>query len=144
MGENEYGVCMKFQYSDGGRSIYFSGVVGDCVTRAFSIALGKSYLEVYQLVNRYSQLERIDMKIKSNRIKQKDISSACGGVYPWTIKKLALHFGLKFNPKTGKIKNLKGRNYLLLLHEHMTCIRNGIMFDTHDCSDMNYIGYYEL
>ena len=143
-GEKEYGaILMKFQYSDGGRSLYFSGVAGDCVTRAFSIGLGKSYLELYELVNRISQLERFDMKIKSNR-KKNGISSACGGVYPNTIKKLAYHFGLKFNSKTGKIKNLKGRNYLVLLHEHMTCIRNGIMIDTHDCSDLEYIGYYEL
>jgi hypothetical protein len=118
-------------------------VAGDCVTRSFANGLGKSYLEVYELVNRISQLERFDMKIKSNR-KKKDISSAFGGVYPNTIKKLAYHFGLKFNSKTGKIKNLKGRNYLVLLHEHMTCIRDGILFDTHDCSDLDYYGYYEL
>lgn len=135
---------MKFQYSDGGRSLYFSGIVGDCVTRSFAIALGKSYLEMYELVNRISKLERVDMKIKSNGIKRKDISSACGGVYPETIQKLAYHFGLKFNRKTGKVKNLKGRNYLVQLQEHLTCIRNGIMIDTHDCSDLEYIGYYEL
>jgi len=134
---------MKFQYSDGGRSKYYSGVVGDCVTRAFTIGLEKSYLEIYELVNKTSQLERFDMKIKSNR-KKKGISSACGGVYPTTIKKLAYHFGLKFNPKTGKVRGLKGRDYLVLLQEHMTCIRNGILFDTHDCSDLEYIGYYEL
>ena len=134
---------MKFQYSDGGRSMYFSGVVGDCVTRAFSIGLGKSYLEVYRLVNEISQLERNNMKTKSNR-KRKDISSAVGGVYPETIKKVAKYFGLKFNAKTGKIKELKGREYLVILYEHMTCVKNGIMFDTHDCSDLEYIGYYEL
>jgi len=140
----KYGaILMKFQYSDGGRSLYFSGVAGDCVTRAFSIGLGKSYLELYELVNKISQLERTDMKIKSNR-KKNGISSACGGVYPNTIKKLAYHFGLKFKPKSGKIKNLKGRDYLVMLTEHMTCIRDGIMIDTHDCSDLEYIGYYEL
>ncbi len=135
---------MKFQYSDGGRSLYYSGVAeGDCVTRAFSNGLGKSYLEVYQLVNKTSELELFVMKIKSNRNK-KNISSACGGVYPTTIKKLAYHFGLKFKPKSGKIKNLKGRDYLVMLTEHMTCIRNGILLDTHDCSDLDYYGYYEL
>lgn len=135
---------MKFQYSDGGRSMYFSGVAGDCVTRAFAIGLGKSYLDVYRLVNELSQLERKNMKKKSNGIKRKDISSACEGVYPETIRRLAKHFGLKFNNKEGKIKNLKGRNYLLVLEDHMTCIRNGIMIDTHDCSNLEYIGYYEL
>lgn len=138
---------MKFQYSDGGRFLYFSGVAGDCVTRAFAIGLGKSYLEVYELVNKISQLERLDMKIKGNR-KRKDISSAFGGVYPETIVKLAHHFGLKFRSKTGKLKDFKkvfqGRKYLVLLEEHMTCIRNGILFDTHECFDKDCIGYYEL
>lgn len=134
---------MKFQYSDGGRSLYFSGIVGDCVTRSFAIGMGKSYLETYELVNKKSQIELDNTKIKGSR-KKKDISSAMGGVYPKTISMVADHFGLTFKNKKGKVKELKGRNYLVMLREHMTCIRNGILFDTHDCSDLDYIGYYEL
>ena len=135
---------MKFQYSDGGRSLYFSGTVGDCVTRAFSIGLNKSYLEIYELVNKKSQLELSSIRIKGIGKKKTDISSSNGGVYPKTIKKIADHFGLKFKARVGKVEKLKGRNYLVLLAEHMTCIREGILVDTHDCSDLEYIGYYEL
>mgnify|MGYP003342337746 CR=1 FL=1 len=135
---------MKFQYSDGGRSLYFSGIAGDCVTRAFSIGLNKSYLEMYELVNKKSQLELKNIKIKGIGKKEPDISSACGGVYPKTIKRIADHFGLRFKSKVGKINKLKGRNYLVVLQDHMTCIRNGILIDTHDCSDLEYLGYYEL
>lgn len=134
---------MKFQYSDGGRSNYFSGQAGDCVTRSFAIGLNKSYLEIYELVNKKSQLELKNIKIKGIG-KKKDISSACGGVYPKTIRSMADHFGLKFKSKTGKIRDLKKKNYLVLLEEHMTCVKNGILFDTHDCSDLDYYGYYEL
>lgn len=135
---------MKFQYSDGGRSLYFSGIVGDCVTRAFSIGLNKSYLEVYELVNKISQLELEDVKKKGIRKKKIDISSASSGVYQKTIRKIGDHFGLKYRNELGIVKKLKGRNYLVVLAEHMTCIREGILLDTHDCSDLDYYGYYEL
>lgn len=136
---------MKFQYSDGGRSMYFSGTAeGDCVTRAFSLGLNKSYLEIYELVNKKSQLELNSIKIKGIGKKKKDVSSARGGVYPKTIRKIADHFGLKFKARVGKVGKLKGKNYLVLLAEHMTCIRDGILLDTHDCSDLDYYGYYKL
>ena len=135
---------MKFQYSDGGRSLYFSGIVGDCVTRAFSLGLDKSYLEIYELVNKISQLELEDIKKKGIGKKKQDISSASSGVYQKTIRRIGDHFGLKYKKKLGMVNKLKGRNYLLVLAEHMTCIRDGIILDTHDCSDLEYYGYYEL
>jgi len=133
---------MKFQYSDGGRSLYYSGMVGDCVTRSFAIGLGKSYLEMYELVNRISQVDLKDSIVKG--IGKKHKSSSSGGVYPKTIMSVGNYFGLEFKKKKGKVGKLRGRNYLVLLEEHMTCIKNGIIYDTHDCSDMQYVGYYEL
>lgn len=41
---------MKFNYNDGGRSKYFKGVAGDCVTRAIAIATGMDYKEVYDTI----------------------------------------------------------------------------------------------
>ena len=42
---------IKFVYDDGGRSKYFSGKnVGDCVCRAITIASGKDYKEIYDLL----------------------------------------------------------------------------------------------
>lgn len=38
---------MDFVYNDGGRSKYFKGNAGDCVTRAIAIATGFDYKEVY-------------------------------------------------------------------------------------------------
>ena len=129
---------MKFCYSDGGRSLYYSGVVGDCVTRSFATGLGKSYLELYELVNKISQIE-----YSSNK-KIKGKSSATGGVYPHIISKLAEYFELKFKPKTGIVKNLRRGKYLVLTDGHMTCMLNGVNFDTHDCLDEIYLGYYRI
>lgn len=38
---------MRFVYNDGGRSKYFRGTTGDCVTRAIAIASGQDYKTVY-------------------------------------------------------------------------------------------------
>ena len=130
---------MQFCYTDGGRSLYFSEVrSGDCVTRSFATALGKSYLEVYERVNKISQIE-----YSSNK-KIKGKSSATGGVYPHVISKLAEYFELKFKPKTGIVKNLRRGKYLVLTDGHMTCMLNGVNFDTHDCLSETYCGYYKI
>ena len=46
---------MRWVYHDGGRSQYFKGTTGDCVTRAIAIATGIDYRKVYDLVNSYSK-----------------------------------------------------------------------------------------
>jgi hypothetical protein len=133
---------MRFEYTDGGRSKYYSGFAdGDCVTRAFSIGLNKSYLEIYELVNKISQIERKLPKIKGFK---RDYSSAKGGVYPHIIEKLAKHFNLKKKNRKGKIKDIPNGKFLVITEEHIACIRNGILFDTHDCSDLDYEYCYEL
>lgn len=41
---------LKVNITDGGRSKYFKGKVGDCVTRAIAIATQKDYKEVYDTI----------------------------------------------------------------------------------------------
>jgi hypothetical protein len=54
----DYSLAQKFIYDDGGRSaVGFKGNTGDCVTRAISIATGKSYKEVYNALNILSENE---------------------------------------------------------------------------------------
>jgi hypothetical protein len=149
LGENSClnGISMQFQYTDGGRSRYFTGVAGDCVTRAFAVALGINYLDIYQLVNRYSKLEKdedINDKVKGIGIKVKR-SSANGGVYPVTIQKIAESFQLKFTKKYGKPTYLSKKGiYIVLFDAHISCVKDGVVLDTHDCSDMFYYGYYKV
>jgi hypothetical protein len=123
---------MEFLYCDGGRSNYFEGVVGDCVTRAFSIALGKNYLTIYEIVNKVCG----SMPTKRAR--------ANWGVYPNQIKRIGKHFNLKFNRKKGIVNKKTNGKYIFFLDGHLTCAMNGILMDTIDCRNSKYYGYYEL
>ena len=38
---------LEFKFNDGGRSKYFKGETGDCVTRAIAIATGEDYMTIY-------------------------------------------------------------------------------------------------
>jgi hypothetical protein len=128
---------MKWQYTDGGRSKYFSGLAGDCVVRAFTIGLEKDYLCVYEKVN---LICKEFIKVTG----QQDCSSSIDGVYPWDIKRIGKYFGLKFNRKKGLTKHLKNGNYLVLQGGHITCVKNGKILDTHDTSEEEYYGYFKL
>jgi len=130
---------MNWEYNDGGRFKYFSGDVSDCVTRSFAIGLDKDYLSVYELIN------KICNQTKSTEIKTcGDFSSSADGIYSITIKKIGMFFGLKYIKKNGLTKNLKYGNYLVHQYGHMTCIKNGIVYDVMDCSTDKYIGYFKL
>ncbi len=141
MGEKNFDIvgCMKFRYDDGGRSRYFLGMVGDCVTRSFAIGLGRDYLAVYQKINElcYSHKKIRGLFFDGD-------SSARDGVYPIWIKMMGKHFGLKYFSRRGIIKNLKQGKYIVFCGEHLTCVKNGILFDTHDCSELEYYGYYKI
>ena len=138
---------MKFQYSDGGRSRYFNGITGDCVTRSFANGLGKDYLEVYSLINELccrekNKIERIRGKNNSNSFIIEN-GNAMDGLFPATIKKLGRYFNLNFVKKKGKTNRLRG-NYIVLQYGHLTCVRGGFLLDTHDCSGDDYYGYFKL
>jgi hypothetical protein len=137
---------MKFQYSDGGRSNYFTGITGDCVTRSFTNALDKDYLEVYRLVNQICENQKKESEIIRGLSLGYTIEdgNARDGVYPRTIRMIAKHFNLKFKRKNGKTKNLKKGKYIVLQYGHLTCVKDGILLDTHDCSCDKHIGYFKV
>ena len=128
---------MKFIYSDGGRSNYFKGSAGDCVVRAVCNATGKDYKEVYNAINELAKSERTGKR-------KKGVSSARNGVYKPTIKKyiekvlgwvwcptMAIGQGCKVHldadelPSGVLIVNVSG---------HLTCVKDGVLYDTYDCT----------
>lgn len=123
---------MKFLYSDGGRSNYFEGDVGDCVTRAFSIGLGVDYIKMYETIN------------KLCRKYPQHNSWANNGIYPILIRRLGKHFNLKYVKEKGIVKKKTRGRYIFLLHAHLTYAMNGILMDTHDCSNEEYYAYFKL
>ena len=67
---------MEFKFNDGGRSKYFKGFTGDCVTRAIAIATGLDYKKVYDDLNEMAKHEKGKHKKSNSRT----------GVYKYTYR----------------------------------------------------------
>lgn len=141
---------MRFIYDDGGRSKYFKATnVGDCVTRAIANATGVDYKEVYDALNALAKEERTG-KRKRGKSKARD------GVYNATYRKyiegelgwvwvpcMSIGSGCKTHLRDGELPQ-KG-NYVVRTSHHLTCVRDGALVDTYDCSrdgDRCVYGYW--
>lgn len=141
---------MEFVYSDGGRSKYFKvSNVGDCVTRAICNATGKDYLEVYKRLKELAKNE----SVKNHRGHKK--SSVRDGVFKETWKEYleeinwkrvkTMDMGTKerVHLRDGELPN----NIIAIVQvsKHLTCLKNGVLYDTYDCSrdgERMVYGYY--
>jgi hypothetical protein len=129
---------IPFQYNDGGRTAAgYKGHTDDCVCRAICVTTGADYTKVYEMINELAKSER-----KGKR--KRGISSARGGVYKTTQKKMMERIGARWKslmgigtgctvhvradelPPTGK--------YILQLSGHWAAWIDGVLHDTHDCS----------
>ena len=127
---------MELVYSSGGREKYYRvNEVKDCVTRAIVNATGKDYKEVYDLVNSYAARER--------KIRGKARSSARNGVKHNTVKQLLKDMGWIWVPTMfiGKgcqvhldEKELPKGTLLVSVSKHLTCVKDGKLYDTYDCT----------
>jgi len=128
---------MELNKNDGGREAAgYKGTAGDCVCRAIAIATEKPYQEIYDLINSHAQLERTGKRKRGK-------SSARGGVYKDTIRKLMETLGWKWVPtmfigqgckvhlRTNELP--KGR-LVVNVSKHTTCVIDGVLNDTYDCS----------
>ena len=128
---------MTFVYSDGGRSKYFDTKnVGDCVCRAICNATGKDYMEVYKALNAIAK-EESDKKHPGKR------SSARNGVYKDTSRKYLESIGWVWHPTMTfgsgckvhlKAGELPKGNLIVQVSKHKTCVKDGVLYDTYDCS----------
>ncbi len=128
---------MEFIYSDGGRLKYFQTKnVGDCGVRAICNATGKDYKEVYDAINELAKKEHRGKRKKS-------ISNARNGVYVETMKKYLASIGWKWHAtmEIGKgcrvhldEQELPSGTLIVRVSKHYTCVNNGHLFDTYDCS----------
>lgn len=128
---------MRFVYDDGGREAAgFKGQTGDCVCRAISIATGKPYREVYDLINDYGKAERTGKRKRGK-------SNARTGVYKETIRKIMESFGWTWVPTmqigSGCKVHLredelpKGR-LVANVSKHTVAVIDGVLHDTYDSS----------
>ena len=116
-----------FKYNDGGRNKYFKATgVGDCTIRAIAIATGKDYLEVYKA-----------LKVLNG-------GKSCRNGTPKDVdKKYLTQLGWAWHP-TMKIgsgckvhlneNELPSGTIIVSVSKHLTCMIDGVINDTFDCS----------
>lgn len=131
---------LKFNFNDGGRSAYFkASTVGDCVTRAVAIALGRDYKEVYK------EISKLIGYTPRNGVKNTD------------TKKVMNHYHFVWHPcmkiGTGCQVHLRENEIpmdkviVCSVSGHLVCVKNGVINDTFDCTrDGNrcVYGYWTL
>lgn len=128
---------MEFVYNDGGRSKYFKAEnVGDCVCRAICNAGGYDYKEIYDGLKEAAKAERTE-KQGGKR------SSVRDGVYKDTRRKFLEKLGWVWHPTMSfgsgctvhlKADELPKGNLIVSVSKHLTCVRDGVLYDTYDCS----------
>lgn len=115
---------MNFIYSDGGRSLYYKARnIGDCVTRAICNATGLDYKVVYRDL----------CKLAGGTVRN--------GTPPKTYKKYLSNLGWRWVPCMSigsgcqvHIADLPMGTYIVRLSKHLTCVQDGVVFDTYDCT----------
>lgn len=135
---------MKYEFNDGGHAAAgFKGSAGDCCTRSIAIATGKTYQEIYDLVNAFSAKERTGTK-------RRGMSAARTGVHKHTSRKIMESLGWVWHPtmKIGEGCKVhlredelpKGR-LMVQVSRHYTAVINDTFDPSRDGSRCVY-GYY--
>lgn len=132
---------MEFIYNDGGRSKYFKADnVGDCVTRAICNATGKDYKEVYDALNKMGKAET-STQLKRHRGHKR--SESRNGVFKETWKEYLDSIGWEHHATMGigsgcqvhlTADELPKGTIIVQVSKHLTCVKDGVIYDTYDCS----------
>lgn len=128
----------KWIYNDGGRSLAgFRGSARDCVTRSISIASGMEYRQVYDDLNKLAKTE--DLVADWQRR-----SSSRLGVFQRTWYRYLRNLGWRW-VQTGPpsrlpvvyltSSDLPTGTLIVSLKNHMTVMRDGVIYDTFDCRE---------
>ena len=130
---------MQWVYDDGGRSKYFKGDAGDCVTRAVAIATGRDYKEVYDELTAANK-EHYDKKRKQSK---KKCHSARNGIAKDVCREYIEGLGWKWTPTMQigsgcqvhmKADELPSGTVICSVSKHLVCVKDGVIHDTYDCS----------
>jgi hypothetical protein len=128
---------MKFVLNDGGRAAAgYKGKAGDCCARAIAIVTALPYQEIYDAINAAAGSERTGKR-------KRGISSARGGVYKATARKLMENLGWQWTPTMAigqgctvhlRSDELPPGRLLVCVSHHYTAVIDGVIHDTYDCS----------
>jgi hypothetical protein len=128
---------LDFLYNDGGRAAAgYKGKTGDCVTRAFAIATGKPYQEVYSALNALCAVERISKRKKKKSSSRTGVSMKINRKYleslgwKW-IPTMAIGTGCKVHLRP---EELPAGTLIVRLSKHLMTVINHQIHDTYDPS----------
>lgn len=127
---------LNFVYDDGGRSKYYTATkVGDCVTRAISIASGMDYQEVYNMIADANNRKYKHKKKKSsprNGVYKEDINYIMGALgFKWHSC-MSIGTGCKVHLNTDEIP--MDKVIICSVSKHLVAVKNGVIHDTYDPS----------
>ena len=116
--------------TDGGRSLYFKGEVGDCFVRALAIASSQDYLKVYNKVkdackqdkSKRKSSQRTGMHVKLAKKIMEDLG------WLW-VPTMAIGSGCTTHLRADELP--KGR-LLCRLSKHYAAVVDGVVHDNHD------------
>jgi hypothetical protein len=147
---------MDFRYNDGGRiAAGYKGKTGDCVARAIAIATGLMYQDIYTKLALGNQNQRITKRTKKSIAGKK---TAAKGIYTkrkwfrnlmnelgfeW-IACMKIGSGCKVHLNSEELP--KGK-LIVAVSKHYTCVIDGVLQDTYDCSRNGkrcVYGYWKL
>lgn len=127
---------MEWVYHDGGRVAagYPREDYGACVTRAIAIATGQPYRAVYDAVNEHCW--KMDWRPTAKR------SSAPTGVPMNFYGPYLRSLGWQYTPcpRDTHFTRYELPPGILLVHvkRHLCCVKNGVLYDTWDCSRQGF------
>lgn len=132
---------MRFEYSDGGRSKYFKAEnVNDCAVRAIANATGKDYKEVYEALKELNG--GVSCRNGTPNKVWKKYMSQLGWVWHPTM---TIGSGCKVHLKEDELPDCGV--LVVKVSKHITCVIDGVIFDTYDCSrngNRCVYGYYSM
>jgi len=127
---------LGFSNDDGGRKADgYKGNADDCATRAIAIATGRTYQEIYDLVDEQGTKER------PRRSRKK--GSARTGIKKSSIDKILARLGWKWVPtmqigsgcKVHLLKSeLPAGRLIVRVSKHITAVIDGVIHDTYNPS----------
>jgi hypothetical protein len=128
---------------DGGRAAagYKGKEVGDCVTRAVTIATGMPYQDAYDMFAVACSKERYSKRRMARRASLKGVKTAAHGVSKSTYRKLIASLGWTWVPTMAigsgckvhlRANELPPGRLIVSVSGHMVAVIDGVVHDTYD------------
>lgn len=134
---------MEFKYNDGGRvAAGYKGKAGDCVARAIAIATGMSYQDIYTRLALGNHNQRITKRTRKSIAGKKTASKGIYTKRKWfkdLMQELGfewiscMHIGSGCKVHLNSEELPKGK-LIVAVSRHYTCVIDGVLNDTFDCS----------